>query len=386
VERQRDEERLKDVRELAVGLLRQGEQCALVGLPHQAIEILCQVWTISAGCAPDVATTAAWNIGWLLAQTGQYHVAAQWFERVAHPPMSTSDLWPTARQTLMQMCDRLAQPSGHVAPIIPSVSSAWPTVVAGPSTALPLLNITSLGRFHITRAGKPLPTCKARKAIAIFRYLLLQRHHSAYKDELIELFWPNARPQDAAHSLHVAISGLRRYLDPGDGSYLLLDAGRYAINGEAPLEDDCATFVQLSDTAEQCWREGDLQGAQDAYTQAIGCYQGDYHLDDRDFLWAVAEQERLLTRYLSALDHLGRICMAQGQFDAAITCYQRLLDRDSYREDAHCQLMTCYQQLGRRGAAVRQYDACAAILAHDLDLEPMPETQALYQRIVGDTP
>jgi DNA-binding SARP family transcriptional activator len=45
--------------------------------------------------------------------------------------------------------------------------------------------------------------------------------------------------------------------------------------------------------------------------------------------------------------------------------------------------MRCYMQLGRRGAAVQQYERCAALLAAELDLEPMPEIQDLYRLIVS---
>ena len=180
----------------------------------------------------------------------------------------------------------------------------------------------------------------------------------------------------------MAVSALRRYLDPAADTYLLFEDGRYAINSAASIEDDCAAFQQLSDTAERARRAGEPQAAQRAYAAAIAYYQGDFYVDDRDPAWAIGERERLLARYLANLDHLGRIAIEQRRFERAIDYYQRLLERDSYREDVHCQLMRCYWQLGRRGAALRQYERCAAILEADLGLEPMKETQELYQRIM----
>jgi DNA-binding SARP family transcriptional activator len=378
MEQHRDGEWKRDVLTLAEGLLHQGVQCALMGLPEQASEILCQVWTMSASCAPELAEKAAWDAAWLQLQRGRYAEAALWFERVAHPPDGAA-LWPLARQTLVELCCRMAQ----AAPL-----DAVDTPLREPTrrSTLPCLSVSSFGRFHLARDGTALPTCKSRKSIAIFRYLLLQRNHAAHKDELIDLFWPDSQPREAAHSLHVAISALRRYLDPQNGSYLLLDAGQYQLRPDAPIEDDCTRFGQLLAAAEQHWRAGDTELARQCYADAIACYQGDYYLDDRDLLWAVAEQERLLSRYLMALDRLGRILVAQQQPEAAVGYFQRLLERDSYREDAHCQLMLCYQQLGRRGEALRQYQSCASILTRDLGLEPLPETQALYQRIAGDGP
>ena len=115
----------------------------------------------------------------------------------------------------------------------------------------------------------------------------------------------------------------------------------------------------------------------------IASYRGDYFLDEQTLDWALAERERLLTRYLLALERLSQIWMSQGRFDAAAECCQRLLDRDEFREDMHCHLIRCYLALGRRSDALRQFQRCATILAQELGLQPMLETQELLQRING---
>jgi LuxR family transcriptional regulator, maltose regulon positive regulatory protein len=226
-----------------------------------------------------------------------------------------------------------------------------------------------------------LPICTAHKAIALFRYLLSRRHQAAHKEELLELLWPDASQRAATHSLHVAVSALRRYLDPPTGSYLLFEDGHYSIHPAAPVEDDVRHFEQCCEDAERYRRANEFIRAQQCYREAIGCYEGDYYVGEQDFTWAIAEQERLLTRYLTALDHLGQILIVRKHFEPAIECYRRLLERDGYREDAYCQLMRCYWQLGRRSEALRQYERCATILAKDLGLEPMEETRTLYQAI-----
>jgi DNA-binding SARP family transcriptional activator len=370
----------ENVAELAADLLRQAERCARSGLLRQAQALMAQVWMIAAGDDHDLANTAAWESAWLLIRLQIYDEAAEWFDRVTAPPMQQSRLWPAAMQAQSQLCRQLA---GAAAPATPH--TLWPPTpdAALPAQpALPPLTITNLGRFQIARAGSVLAYCKARKAMAIFRYLLTRRHRSAHKEELMELLWPDVRPHEAAHSLHVAVSALRHHLDPVAGTYVLFADGCYTLNPQAAIEDDCAAFQQLSDSAEQARSAGEQQAAQRAYMAAIACYQGDFYVDDRDPAWALSERERLLARYLTNLDHLGRILIAQQRFEPAIDYYQRLLERDSYREDVHGQIMRCYWQLGRRGAALRQYERCTAILANDLGLEPMQELQELYQVIM----
>jgi LuxR family transcriptional regulator, maltose regulon positive regulatory protein len=248
-------------------------------------------------------------------------------------------------------------------------------------SVLPQLRVRNLGRFKLVRAETELPICTAHKPIMLLRYLLSRRQRAAHKEELLELFWPDAQPRAATHSLQVAVTTLRHYLDPPTGSYLLFEAGHYTIHPNARIEDDARDFEQCCNDAERYRRASDLIRAQQSYMAAIACYEGDYDVGDRNFAWAIAEQERLFTYYLSALDHLGQIFVIQRRFGSAIDCYQRLLERDSYREDAHCQLMRCYWQLGRRYEALEQYQRCASILTNDLGLEPMPETQALFHAI-----
>ncbi len=44
--------------------------------------------------------------------------------------------------------------------------------------------------------------------------------------------------------------------------------------------------------------------------------------------------------------------------------------------------MTAYAALGDRTAVSRQYEKCRAILQKELDLEPTPQTEALYRSLL----
>jgi DNA-binding SARP family transcriptional activator len=371
----------QDIRDLATTLLEQGERCALAGRLQQAEAILIQVAALADAQIPDLANAAVWELAWLLVRRGAYTEAIEWFQQIMAPPMRKSLLWPAAQQALVQICRRLAErPAEGAATGI--ASGSQPLFWADPTApTLPPLEVMNLGRFQIARDGVVLQPCPAHKATALLRYLLTRRHRKAPKEELMDLFWPKASPREAANSLYNAVSMLRRHLDPPTGSYLLLANGQYAINPAAPVADDCTAFQQRGDEGDRCRHAGDLRGAQQAYIHALACYQGDYYVDSRDLQWAVNMHEQLLSRYLMVLDRLGRIYMTQAHFEEAAECYQRLLARDGYREDAHAQLMRCYWQLDRRGDALRQYERCTTILANELGLEPLPEIQALYHAI-----
>jgi len=368
-----------DVRNLAVALLEQGERCAVAGLLNQAEAVLTQVWAMIQKEAPDLASDTAWHLAWLLAQRGAYAEAADWFHRMDAPPARISVRWPTVLQTIAQMCLALAREPTQIPQALPSPH------VPALSSGLPTLHVINLGQFQLIRAGTILPACKAHKAISLLRYLLTQRPRMVHKEVLMDLFWPESPPRDARNSLHAAICALRHHIDLTGASYVLFEDDHYMVDPHAPVEDDVTAFEHLSNAAGHYWQVGDMVRAQQSYSQAILRYQGDYYVDSRDLAWAAAVQEHLLTQYLSALDHLGQILMGQRHYERAAECYQRLLARDGYREDAHCQLMRCYWQLGRRQDALRQYEQCTALLANDLGMEPMAETQALCHAIRNHT-
>jgi DNA-binding SARP family transcriptional activator len=365
-----EEAGLNDGATLGAELLRQAARCALSGYPEQAEAILSQAWSLVEHQDQALSDQIAWQLACMRLRSQDYAAAAEWFGHVDSAPSLLGALWPDQQRTFVDLCLRLAY--GH---------TARGADTAPVRSQLLRLTITNLGSFQVIRGDERLPICRARKAISLFRYLLTRSQRSAQREELMEVLWPESAPREAAHSLHVAVSILRRHLDTGSDTYVIYTAGRYAINPAAQIEDDSRAFALAGERAEQLWRAGDLVQARQAYVEAIACYQGDYFVDEQDRDWALAERERLLTRYLLALERLSQIWMSQGHFDAAAECYRRLLEHDVFREDAHCQLIRCYLALGRRSDALCQYQRCAAVLAQELGLEPMKETQELLRQI-----
>jgi DNA-binding SARP family transcriptional activator len=365
----------QDVTAQAEDLLRQGAGWAAAGELRQAAAVLAEAWTISVERDQTLTTRAAWQVAWVLVQMGAYREASVWFGRVVAPPSDAARRWPAARQELVELFAERPDAARELA------NGGRPAAADPTAVALPVLEIISLGRFRIVRDGQSLPRCRSTKAVAILRFLLTRPERAASKEELMELLWPDSAPRDAAHSLHVAISGLRHYLDPAASGLLLYEDGQYLINPRAFVVDDCERFRCLSADGDGAWRAGDVPAAQHAYAEALACYRGDYAVHEQDLVWSVPERERLLARYLAVLDHLGAVYIAQGLFELALECYDRVLTRDAYREDAHSQMMRCYAWLGRRGEALRQYERCAAVLAAELGVEPLPETRDLYQML-----
>jgi DNA-binding SARP family transcriptional activator len=61
-----------------------------------------------------------------------------------------------------------------------------------------------------------------------------------------------------------------------------------------------------------------------------------------------------------------------------------LLAADPARETTQCEMMWLYVLNGQRAQAVRQFQDYRSWLRCELDIEPMPETKALYAHILLD--
>jgi tetratricopeptide (TPR) repeat protein len=102
--------------------------------------------------------------------------------------------------------------------------------------------------------------------------------------------------------------------------------------------------------------------------------------------WITIQRQTFERIYLEVLTALIEELAASADFAAAVAYAQRYLETDDLAEGIHRRLMQLYMSSGDRSAALRQFELCAEILARELDVEPLPETQAVYQAALESHP
>jgi tetratricopeptide (TPR) repeat protein len=144
----------------------------------------------------------------------------------------------------------------------------------------------------------------------------------------------------------------------------------------AAIEVDALRFQQgIAQTSPTMWED------------AVLLYRGDLlaglRVQSEPFEeWLLAERERLRELALEALARLLTHRRRSGQYEAAVQTALRLLAFDPLQEPVHRTLMRLFARLGRRGAALRQYQACVDALQRELGLEPEARTRRLYRLIL----
>ena len=235
------------------------------------------------------------------------------------------------------------------------------------------LDLTLLGSFRARLDSGPVLILPTRKAQALLAYLALPIGQAHPRDKIAALLWGDMRQPQARASLRQALTAIRRALAGVDA--LRVDAETIALDPIA-VNVDAVRFEQSA-----------RAGTPSSLEQAAALYQGDLlaglALNEAPFEeWLLGERERLHELALGAFARLLAQQRASGTTDAAVQSALRLLNLDPLQEPVHRALMRLYAQLGRRGAALRQYQVCVAALERELHAEPEAETQALYQEIL----
>ena len=142
---------------------------------------------------------------------------------------------------------------------------------------------------------------------------------------------------------------------------------------------DVAAFSALLAKAEQAVNRA---AARAALEQAVALYAGELLpacYDD----WVLRERERLHQQYLDALEQVSRLCTEQGDLSAALVlCPTAGASRPAPRIRLQA-LNASVPGSGDRARALRVYHTCATLLTDELGVEPSPETQVLYQRLLN---
>jgi DNA-binding SARP family transcriptional activator len=252
--------------------------------------------------------------------------------------------------------------------------------------ALPALCFTCFGRFEVRRMGRLIALCPSRNGQVILRYLVAQPGHSATIDALMAMLWPEDEQGVAQPKLHIAISALRRSLNEGHIStpgcgYIVCKNRIYYLNPEAAIRTDVDEFLQCY----RAERQTD-EGRAALYERACRLYTGPFLSEDMYADWSFLQREQLSRTYLAMCGALTEHYLKTSCYEEAAKWATAMLKENRCDEAAHRQLIQIYAAQGRRSEALQQYQRCERVLREELGMQPLPETQTLFQALLANEP
>ncbi|MFE2009064.1 BTAD domain-containing putative transcriptional regulator [Streptomyces sp. NPDC059491] len=199
--------------------------------------------------------------------------------------------------------------------------------------------------------GAPLPLGAPRHREVLGR-LLLARGRVVPVGRLVEDLWEDEPPAAAVGAVRTFVAALRRALEPGrpprqpsrllvtDGPGYRLRADREAVDAWR-FEDTLARAAEAAPhTAVPLWNE------------ALGIWRGPVLADFPAAAWAAAEQARLRSLRLDAVERRADALLAIGAARDAVADLRAHVADHPGREDGWVLLATALDRAGRRGEAL----------------------------------
>ena len=244
-----------------------------------------------------------------------------------------------------------------------------------------------LGGFEVTVDGRRLARSDWQRLSAerLVKLLLATPGHAISRDEAIDTLWPEADPDAGHNNLRKALHFARRALD--DTQALVADGDRIALDGgivTVDLDRLEAAFDALALERRPGPRPADADpGDPDDPGGAVETVLelGPLALlpDDRYEDWLVGPRERLRSRWQQIAIEAARRARRAGRSDRAHEIAEQLLAADPTDEAAHRLAIELYAAEGRHHAARRQFELCRRALRSELEVDPSPETEAVFR-------
>jgi predicted ATPase/DNA-binding SARP family transcriptional activator len=247
------------------------------------------------------------------------------------------------------------------------------------------LKLRVLGRFEAFEAGKPITKFETNKIRALLAYLAVEASQVHSRESLMGLLWPDSPQSAAMESLRHALATLRKTV--GDQlalpPFLLITRETVQLNRQSNVRADVWDFQQALARKSS---SNNLELSIAFLKSAIDLYRGPF-LDglycgsDVFENWAQTRREGLNRQVHDALSELAILYAETGEYEESIMWARRLLELEPWDETAYRLVMAGLARRGERNAALAQYETCREFLKKELNVEPEPATQRLYEAI-----
>jgi len=192
-------------------------------------------------------------------------------------------------------------------------------ILAATSSRESLVKVRLFDRMEVQGAKVPR-RWKFKKALTIFKYLLLNQGRSLASDYMVYLLWPRAGPENNMSRLYSCIRFARREL--GDLGFLLVCHGKsYALQEDPRLWVDVHEFQSLLKEADALEKNPSLQV--EKYMKALELYRGELLPEDRYDRFIEEHRNYLHKRFQKALEKTVNLLLDAGRKGKALELVER---------------------------------------------------------------
>ncbi len=249
------------------------------------------------------------------------------------------------------------------------------------------LRINCFGQFQVFIGDMEIHEnlWTSKNAKTLLKYLVLHRS-SGYKTKecLQELLWPNEDPEITNNRFHVALSSLRKMLEPSlppraESTFICRKGDSYRLNLGFQGWVDIEAF---NTEIEKALKETNSTKAFEYYLTAESLYKGDLFLDEPYAEWCQDEKELFKQSYCESanaiIDNYAKIM----DFPNVTTFSSKLIRIDPYNEQGYQHLLKLYAQIGNNVMLVKTFEKCRKRIEEELDSPLSQETMDIYRSLL----
>jgi len=236
------------------------------------------------------------------------------------------------------------------------------------------VQIYVLGRLRLKINGLPPASTRKspRKPLELLALLVASGESGLTPERAVEALWSQSRGSKSHEALRVALYRLRALLDAED--CVVTEDGRITLNPSCCWVD-AWTFEDAL--------EANTPSNIESVDRALALYGGPFVDEENTDSWALAYRERLHRRYVRAVLDVGTQLELRGDFERALVCYERGLERDGLVEAFYQRALACYAALGRRAEGLNAYARCRERLSEALGVDPSNQTETLRNALLS---
>ncbi len=256
--------------------------------------------------------------------------------------------------------------------------------------------VRCFGRLKVTCPGrhdeideKAWPSKKARVLLA-YLSVLTSPGRAISRDKICDALWGHLGPDTIMSSFHVTLSHLRKTLATESTKeyqaqeLIIHQDGNYILAWDDNYWCDLQEFDALYSSGKLFLSENKVHLTAREFEKARALYQGPL-LEDMYDSWLEEPREAYRHKYIEISQRLSEIHFDKAEYDRALALCQEVLLVDPTEEQAHRLLMLTLFTIGRKAAAVNQYNACVKSLRQRLEIEPDQKTVDLAEMIKSST-
>jgi DNA-binding SARP family transcriptional activator len=220
-----------------------------------------------------------------------------------------------------------------------------PRFAFGKNPMIEIWTIQLLGTLSARQGEHTLTRFRTHKTGALLAYLAFHADRAHPREVLSELFWPDSEDGAGLHSLRMALTSLRKQLEPPGvpvGAVLRTDRNGVQMNPVLVTTDVAAFENALKHAA----RASDTNRKTNLLLQAVDLYRGEL-LPGFYESWVLPQMLRLQEHYLHAVQELLALLEEQGEAEQALEIAMRATTIDPKHEDLRLELIHLALRIGR---------------------------------------